>query len=175
MMFETSAFHADCYAMRQIYRAGGFGKIVYAEGEYLHYMSVPIPSYRNWRLGIPPLWYPTHSTAYYVCVTDGSFTEVACLGMPSLLEEFQRPENNRYRNVFGTEIGLMRTHEGGMARMACSWDTPGPEGEVGRVRGQQGSMSEMNYTGQRNGCPVSSGRPCPRPWRPVGMAARTAR
>ena len=23
-MFETSAFHADCWAMRQIYRAGGF-------------------------------------------------------------------------------------------------------------------------------------------------------
>ena len=34
MMFETSAFHDDCYAMRQIYRAGGFGKLVYTEGEY---------------------------------------------------------------------------------------------------------------------------------------------
>ena len=35
MMFETSAFHADCHAMRQIYRAGGFGKLVYSEGRIL--------------------------------------------------------------------------------------------------------------------------------------------
>src|SRR5690348_4990373 len=38
MMFETSCFHEDLYAMRQIYRAGGFGKIVYSEGEYFHWM-----------------------------------------------------------------------------------------------------------------------------------------
>ena len=38
MMFETSAFHDDCYAMRQIYRAGGFGKLIYTEGEYFHYV-----------------------------------------------------------------------------------------------------------------------------------------
>src|SRR5512133_3725785 len=30
MMFETSCFHDDLYAMRQIYRGGGFGKLVYA-------------------------------------------------------------------------------------------------------------------------------------------------
>ena len=69
MMFETSAFHDDCHAMRQIYRAGGFGKLVYTEGEYYHYSAEPIPSFRDWRVGLPPQWYPTHSTAYYVCVT----------------------------------------------------------------------------------------------------------
>ena len=36
MMFETSCFRADLYAMRQIYKSGGFGKIDYAEGEYYH-------------------------------------------------------------------------------------------------------------------------------------------
>ena len=69
MMFETSAFHDDCHAMRQVYRAGGFGKLVYSEGEYLHYSAEPIPSFRDWRVGLPPQWYPTHSTAYYVAVT----------------------------------------------------------------------------------------------------------
>ena len=34
MMFETSAFHDDLFAMRQIYNAGDFGKLVYSEGEY---------------------------------------------------------------------------------------------------------------------------------------------
>ena len=36
MMMETSSFHDDCYAMRQIYNADGFGKMVYSEGEYYH-------------------------------------------------------------------------------------------------------------------------------------------
>ena len=79
MMFETSAFRPDCCAMRQIHRAGGFGELVYSEGEYYHYMPTPIPSFRDWRVGLPPQWYPTHSNAYYVCVTGGSFTEVSCL------------------------------------------------------------------------------------------------
>src|SRR5262245_1789361 len=34
MMFETSYFHEDLYAMRQIYQAGGLGNILYSEGEY---------------------------------------------------------------------------------------------------------------------------------------------
>jgi len=144
MMFETSAFHDDCYAMRQIYKAGGFGKLVYTEGEYYHYSATPLDSYKEWRKGCPPLWYPTHSTGYYVGVTGGSFTDVSCYGMPSELEYLQE---NAYKNRFGTEIALLRTSEGGMARMLMSKDTPGHGGEVGRVRGQKGSMVGMNYDG----------------------------
>jgi predicted dehydrogenase len=139
MMFETSYFHDDCAAMRAIYAAGGFGKLVYSEGEYFHYMEQPIDSYNGWRIGLPPQWYPTHSNAYYVGVTGGRFTEVSCMGMPSRVEHL-RPENNRYKNGFGTEIALFRTSEGGQSRMAVSWDTPGPGGEMGRVRGQRGSF-----------------------------------
>ncbi len=138
MMFETSCFHEDLYAMRQIYEAGGWGKVVYAEGEYYHYMEEPIDSYKGWRIGLPPQWYPTHSNAYYVGVTSGSFTEVSCMGLPSRITHLQ-PGNNPYKNAFGTEIALFRTNEGGMARMAVSWDTPGFSGEMGRLRGQKGS------------------------------------
>ena len=148
MMFETSVFHEDLYAMSQMYRAGRLGKVVYAEGEYWHYMTAPLPSYdpesrevnlKGWRVGLPPQWYPTHSNAYYVGVTGGSFTEVSCMGMPSILEHLQ-PGNNRYKNPFGTEIALFRTSEGGMARMAVSWDTPGLAGEMGRIRTQKGTF-----------------------------------
>lgn len=139
MMFETSAFHADLHAMREIYRAGGLGKVVYSEGEYYHYMSEPIDSYQGWRIGLPPQWYPTHSNAYYPCVTGGSFTRVSCIGSPSLIDEF-KPGNNGYRNPFGTEIALFQTSEGGSARMAVSWDTPGASGEMGRIRGQRGTF-----------------------------------
>src|SRR5580700_9617929 len=63
MMFETSAFHEDLYAMRQIYNVGGLGKLRYSEGEYYHYMPEPIDSYKGWRIGLPPQLYPTHSNA----------------------------------------------------------------------------------------------------------------
>ena len=139
MMFETSYFHADLSAMRAIFAAGGFGKIVYSEGEYYHYMEQPIDSYNGWRVGVPPQWYPTHSNAYYVGVTGGRFTEVSCMGMPSRIEHL-KPQNNPYKNGFGTEIALFRTSEGGQSRMAVSWDTPGVGGEMGRVRGQRGSF-----------------------------------
>jgi predicted dehydrogenase len=138
MMFETSCFHEDLYGMRQSYEAGGLGKLLYSEGEYFHYMPTPIDSYKGWRVGLPPQWYPTHSNAYYVGVTGGSFTEVCCMGMPSVIDHLQ-PSNNPYKNPFGTEIALFRTSEGGMSRMGVSWDSPGAGGEMGRIRGQKGS------------------------------------
>jgi len=156
MMFETSCYHEDLHAMRGIYRAGGFGKLMYSEGEYYHYMQDPIDSYQGWRVGLPPQWYPTHSNAYYVGVTGGSFTEVACVGTPSAVEHL-KPANNRYKNPFGTEIAYFRTSEGGASRMAVSWDTPGDEGERGRVRGQKGA-----YHGSWQG-PASAVKPPKRP------------
>ena len=116
-------------------------------GGVLHYSVEPIASFHDWRVGLPPQWYPTHATAYYVCVSGGSFTEVTCLGMPSIVKELQ-PGNNRYKNPFGTEIALFRTSEGGMARMGVSWDTFVPGSETGRVYGQRGYMVGMNYTGE---------------------------
>lgn len=159
MMFETSCFHNDLYGMRQIYRAGGLGNLVYAEGEYYHYMEEPIPSYKDWRVGLPPQFYPTHSNAYYVGVTGGSFTEVSCMGMPSKVAHLQ-PANNRYKNPFGTEIALFRTSEGGSARMAVSWDTPGFSGEMGRIRGQRGTYYEK-YEGLEKALPSLVRPPLP--------------
>jgi predicted dehydrogenase len=163
MLFETSYFHEDLHAMRELYREGKFGKLVYSEGEYYHYMPEPIDSYQGWRIGLPPQWYPTHSNAYYVGVTGRSFTEVSCLGMPSVLDWLQ-PQNNRYQNPFGTEIALLRTSEGGMSRMAVSWDTPGFSGEMGRIRGQKGTYYE-EFAGLEKPAPIR------RPALPPNVAA----
>ena len=151
MMFETSMYHADLYAARQLYNSGHLGKLVYSEGEYYHYASTPIDSFKGWRVGLPPQFYPTHSNAYHLGVNDGSFIEVSCMGLPSKLEQF-RPGNNPYKNSFATEIALFRTHDGGMSRMAVSWDTPGDHGERGRVRGEKGSYYGK-YEGLDNNLP----------------------
>ena len=151
-MMETSSFHDDLYAMRLLFQAGHFGRMVYTEGEYYHYMDVPIDSYQGWRIGLPPQYYPTHSNAYHTCVTGESFTEVSCMGIPSVVEHL-KAENNIYKNPFGTEIAMFRTSGGGMSRMAVSWDTPGVGGEMGRVRGDKGTM----YNGQFQGLPDIKG------------------
>ena len=164
MMFETSYFHEDLYAMREIYKAGGLGKLLYSEGEYFHYMPTPIDSYKGWRVGLPPQWYPTHSNAYYVGVTGGSFTEVSCMAMPSTVEHLQ-PANNPYKNAFGTEMALLRTSEGGSSRMGVAWDSPGSGGEMGRIRGQKGSFYGK-YEGLEKNLPEIK-----RPPLPPGVAA----
>jgi predicted dehydrogenase len=146
MMMETSCFRADCYAMRQIYRAGGFGKLVYSEGEYYHFHSRQIGSYKNWRVGSVPLWYPTHSTAYYVGVTDKSFTSVSCTGSNAGFASYQ-PGANQYGNVFTDQIALFETAEGGTSRMLMCKGIHGKVAETGRVFGEKGWMDGIEYRG----------------------------
>jgi predicted dehydrogenase len=152
MMFETSCFHADLYAWHQQYRAGLLGQLIYSEGEYFHYFGSPLGGYNpktkrvdnnGWRKGLPPQWYPTHSNAYYVGVTGGSFTEVSCMGKPSIVPHLQA-ENNDYKNPFGSEIALFRTSEGGMSRMAVCWDLPSAHGEQGRIYGEKNGKGNIN-------------------------------
>jgi predicted dehydrogenase len=166
MMFETSYFHNDLYCMREMYRAGDLGKVIYSEGEYWHYFGTPLDGHEGWRTGLPPQWYPTHSNAYYVGVTGGSFTEVSCMGMRSTVEHLQ-PENNQFGNPFGTEIALFRTSEGGMARMAVSWDTPGEGGERGRIRTEKGTFYGEFQSGKKD----ATSPAIPRPPLPPGVAA----
>lgn len=163
MMFETSCFRENLYAMRQIYKAGGFGTLVYSEGEYWHYSEKGIDSYKGWRDGMPPQWYPTHSNAYYIGVSDGHYTEVSCVGFTSEMERYKK---NRYNNPFATEIALFKTSEGGISRMSRSADTPGHHGEVGRVRGLRGTYYDK-YEGLEKNLPVTKRPPLP-PGVPAG-------
>ncbi len=146
MMNETSTFHAYAYAHRMQYQAGALGKIIYSEGEYYHDGVGSLGSYNSkngkidgngWRRGLAPMWYPTHATAYYISVTGGGrMTDVSCLGTPSLYPEY-KDGNNAHNNPFGTEVALFKTSEGGMSRMAISWDMKNAHGEQGRVYGQK--------------------------------------
>jgi predicted dehydrogenase len=146
MLAETSFYRADCHAMRVIYQAGGFGKLVYSEGEYFHHTPRPLDSYRKWRRGLPPMWYPTHSTAYYIGVTGKRFTSVSAVGVPSANAFFQ-PGGNRYDNPFADEFAMFETSEGGASRMAVSWSVFRHVVETGRVFGERGRMEGMQYWG----------------------------
>src|SRR6056300_136882 len=150
-MNETSTFHADLWDKRTQYQAGALGKIIYSEGEYYHdFGPNGLPGYNpkngnidvnGWRRGLPPMWYPTHSNAYYVSITGGRFTEVSCLGTPGLYNEHKE---NQWKNPFGTEVGIFKTSEGGISRMAVSWDMKNAHGEMGRVYGQKPHNPSIN-------------------------------
>ena len=160
MMFETSSYRADCYAMRQVYHAGGFGRIVYSEGEYYHYHSHQIGSYKNWRVGAVPLWYPTHATAYYVGVTDKPFTSVSCTGFNAGFPAWQ-PGANAYDNPFTDEIALFETAEGGTSRMLMCKGIYGKVNETGRIFGEKGWMIGTNYHGTMQKLPDLRRPPLP--------------
>src|SRR5690606_3928791 len=128
MLFETSFFRKNNHEMRVIYNAGGFGRIIYCEGEYFHGSgrdaAIPVVrtvtydkedphrgSYNGWRNGMPPMWYPTHNTAYYVGVTGKPFLEVSCWGVKTI-----DPKTNNFGNPFDTEVAMFRIEGGGVSR-----------------------------------------------------------
>ena len=166
MMAETSVFRADCWAMRQVYQAGGFGRLVYSDGEYYHWTAKPIDSYKGWRIGLPPLWYPTHSTAYYVGVTGKRFTSVSCAGFRGDFPSY-KPGGNRYDNPFTDEVALFRTSEGGMSRMSKLKAVRGYVAETGRVFGERGWMDGTEYHGVAKDLPDTARPPLP-PGVPAG-------
>jgi hypothetical protein len=116
------------------------GAITYTEGEYFHpgdnkLDGMGTPSYKGWRIGLPPQYYPTHSNGYFTCVTHKRFTEVTCTGVPSLKVRYQK---NTYNNIFGSEYAMFKCEDGSAARMLVAWDTPSFGGEDGRIWGQKG-------------------------------------
>ena len=160
MMAETSCFRTDCYGMRQIYRAGGFGSLIYSEGEYYHYHSKPIGSFKGWRIGMPPLWYPTHSTAYYVGVTGKRFTSVSCIGFNAGFDAY-KPGANKYNNPFTDEVALFKTSEGGSSRMLMCKGIHKLVVERGRVFGERGWMEGTTDHGAAKKLPDTTRPPLP--------------
>ena len=147
-LFETTAFRPQAIAMRRIYEAGGFGRLAYTEGEYFHHSvgKGSIGSYKGWRIGLPPQYYPTHSNGFYTCVTHGHFTEVTCVGTPDE-NPIYKERKNPYGNPFSSEVAFFKTSDGGSARMTVAWGLPGYSGELGRCFGTLGCFRDDRFAG----------------------------
>ncbi len=125
MLAETSYYRAQTTFCRDAFAAGKFGKFVYGEGQYHHDMAHFYRGYMRsngdaWKrtASFPPMYYPTHSTAFILGVTFRRMTEVSCFGYvddgPDGLFD---PELSLWGNVFSNETALFRTSDGGMARV----------------------------------------------------------
>ena len=125
MTGETSYYYPSTVYCRERFAAGDFGEFVYGEGQYLHDMVDFYNSFRHsggsdWRrvAGIPPMYYPTHSTSMILSVTGAHATHVSCLGRVDNHDDgIFRSGANLWDNVFSNESALMRTSDGGALRI----------------------------------------------------------
>jgi predicted dehydrogenase len=117
MMAETSYYHGGVIQARNIHRLGY--KLLYTEGHYYHHNVTRLGSWKNWRRALPPMFYPTHSTAYYVGVSRKRLTKVSCLGWRGQGEEWEK--NDWDNNPFVCESALFRTSEETMCRINVFW------------------------------------------------------
>ncbi|TFD91695.1 Gfo/Idh/MocA family oxidoreductase [Cryobacterium lactosi] len=104
MMGETSFYNpAAVYARNQV-AAGKFGRIFYAEGDYVHDMDLGFYSAyqysggENWKAtaSYPPMLYPTHSIGGVLGVVPTHATSVSCIGV----------RDDRGDGVFDKEVSM---------------------------------------------------------------------
>lgn len=74
MLAENYPFMCACLELERVYQDGTLGQVLYAEGEYVHPMSIEesnhyAPDLNHWRMRIPRTYYNTHSLAPLMHIT----------------------------------------------------------------------------------------------------------
>jgi predicted dehydrogenase len=126
MMGETSYYYPAAIYCRRRYAAGDFGRVVYAEGEYVHDMSHGFyDAYRHsggsaWQrtASFPPMLYATHSVAMVLSVTGGEMTHVSCFGQQDAEGDGVFDAGvSQWTNGFSNQAALLQMTGGGLARI----------------------------------------------------------
>lgn len=166
MLAESSYYRQAAIYARNLYRAGGFGRLFYSEVEYYHDLYREFDQFRDplerekvrkridpdrayrwfdregkpaWRWGLPPLHYPTHALGYLVGVTGERMTKVSALGWGPRHNWRDNPYGNPYMN----ECAMMQTSCGHMLRCNVFW-AAAAGGERAQWFGEKGSLYMRN-------------------------------
>lgn len=126
MMGETSYYNpATVYARGRV-DEGAFGRIFYAEGDYVHDMDLGFyAAYQysggdQWRrtASYPPMLYPTHSVGGVLGAIGGHAVSVSCIGVPDDRGDgvFDR-EVSMFDNDFSNATALFELAGGGSMRI----------------------------------------------------------
>ena len=122
MTAETSMWSQTAITVRKLYQDGELGEIISCDADYLHpglrelYGTADKPT---WRYGVPPMFYPTHCTAYLVGLTGETLTHVSCTGWGN---EDPICKKNAYNNPFWNETAHFRTSKGNACRVRVWWE-----------------------------------------------------
>ncbi|MXY49543.1 MAG: Gfo/Idh/MocA family oxidoreductase [Gemmatimonadetes bacterium] len=124
MLGETSYYYPGVLFCREQYARGAFGRIVYGQAEYYHdwdhglYEVARWRGGENWRetAGIPPMYYPTHSTSQIISVTGARMIRVSCQGNRDVHEDGIY-EDNDWANPFSNQSALYSMSDGSVCRI----------------------------------------------------------
>jgi len=113
MMGEDFCYMRPNVLVRAMARAGLFGELFFAEGQYLHELkdhSETTPWRRKWHTGLNGCTYPTHSLGPVLQWMDDRVTAVACTGSG---HHYRDPRGDLYENDDTTTM-MCRTVGGGL-------------------------------------------------------------
>lgn len=153
MTAETSYFRWETITARRLFAQGQFGELVYCEGEYYHpgiahatdSLSIR-DGQKTWRYGLPPMLYPTHSTAFLIGVTRERLTKVSCVGLRET--EDQAFKDNVYGNPFSNGMAMFLTDKGHPFRCNVGWNICS-HGERAQWFGDKAAMYMESHGGQK--------------------------
>lgn len=120
MMGETCYYYPSAMFCRETYRSGIFGKFVYGEAQYHHDISHFSQRFRDdlSSAGIPPFFYPTHSTAMLLSAVDSYALKVVAFGYEDQEDDpIFKKGVNQWDNVFSNSYSMMKLANGGTARI----------------------------------------------------------
>lgn len=152
MMAETSYYKPMVISARQFFQEGAFGDIFSTEAEYHHpgleKLFVDADGNETWRRGLPPMLYPTHSTAYLVGVTRERMVSVTSAGWGDKRSTYWP---NRYNNPFLNETAFLTTDKGNAFRMSIVWAAAVRGGDRGQWYGTKMSVFSATPNGRAPG------------------------
>lgn len=116
MMAENYCYMRPNVLVKEIAKAGLFGEMYFAEGEYIHELKGlnEITKWRrSWQTGINGCTYPTHSLGPILQWTGDRAVSVSCTGSG---HHYQDPRGDFYENE-DTTIMLCRMSRGGLVKI----------------------------------------------------------
>ncbi|ROS49002.1 Gfo/Idh/MocA family protein [Frigoribacterium sp. PhB24] len=126
MMGETSYYNPATVFARKKADEGAFGRVFYAEGDYVHdmdlgfYAAYQYSGGADWKrtASYPPMHYPTHSIGGVLGAIPGHAVSVSCIGVRDDRGDgvFDR-EVSQFGNDFSNASALFELDNGGVMRI----------------------------------------------------------
>lgn len=128
---------------------GLFGKIYYAEAEYLHELKELVektPWRRRWQVGIPGNTYPTHSLGpLLLWMGNDRVTEVCCVANG---QHYLDPRGEPYENV--NSVTLCKTRSGGLIKLRLDLVSERPHALTNYlIQGTEGAYESSRSPNER--------------------------
>lgn len=126
MMGETSYYNPATVYARGKQAEGAFGRVFYAEGDYVHdmdlgfYEAYQYSGGEQWKstASYPPMLYPTHSVGGVLGAIDGHAVSVSCIGVKDQRGDgvFDK-DVSQFNNDFSNATALFELNDGGAMRI----------------------------------------------------------